>query len=495
MHPNKKILLASTGLLSLDRPPSALAFLAGVCNANNVSYCVFDLNVFLHQYLGNETWNLAYSVLPILHTEENHSLLEKIKSGIQHAVESEVFVNSEFDTCAVTLFSYQQILITQLFLQALREKFHFEILIGGPGVSYQIESDKTVGKWLLEQKLVDYYILGEGDYVFDNFLKNKIDLGVNYESTALETWAIQIDNLDNCIVPTFKDFDFGNYDFETLGDRELPITGSRGCVRRCTFCDVGHIWKKFRFRSAKHIIQEICQHHKETGITNFVFTDSLINGSLKQFTDLMTQLSDEQFTKYKFKFKGQFIIRPSTQHPEHLFALMASAGFDILQIGIESGSDQLREHMGKKFSNSDIDYHLEMCSKYRIKNTFLMMTGYPTETLWDHNQTVKMMRDYQKYLINDTIINMVLAQPFALLKNTPLDKMKVELGIHDENYTTHLFKVSTNPELTVTERFRRYIELKKLMIELNYPNYYQDLTGIRTQIDNLKNSNHVVEFV
>lgn len=494
MPQNKKVLLAATGLLSLDRPPAALAFLAGVCRANNLSYCVFDLNVFLHQHLGKDDWNLAYSLLPILDKEENYSILEKIKCGIHHAVESNLLVYSEVDVCAVTLFSYQQILITKLFLEALRKKFNFQIVIGGPGVSYQIESDKTVGRWLLEQNLIDYYILGEGDYVFDNFLKNKIDLGVNYDLNMPETWAIQIDNLDACILPTFKDFNFKHYDFETAGGGELSITGSRGCVRRCTFCDVGHIWKKFRFRSAQHIVKEIQQHYQETGITKFTFTDSLINGSLKQFTDLMTLLSDVEFRKYKFKFKCQFIVRPRMQHPEHLFALMASAGFDNLQVGIESGSDQVREHMGKKFSNDDIDYHLEMCSKYGIKNTFLMMTGYPTETLWDHNQTVTMIKNYQKYLINDTITNITLGQPFALLKNTPLDKMKIELGIHDENYTTHIFKVSSNPNLTVAERFRRYIEIKKLMIELHYPGFVQDLTGIRTAINHLKNAKSAVQF-
>ena len=59
-----------------------------------------------------------------------------------------------------------------------------------------------------------------------------------------------------------------------------------------------------------------------------------------------------------------------------------------------------------------------------------------------------------------------------ILKNTPIYQMQDELGImiHDTQYTNMLnWTSSSNPELTVKERCRRYISLIKLMIKLRYP--------------------------
>ena len=493
MPTHKKVLIASSGLLPIDKPPPALAFLAGVCQSNSINYNVFDLNIYLKQNLGHSVWNHVYTVLPVLGNPEHKDLVAKISTSIDTAVDNILHDNS-IDLIALTLFSYQQVLITELFLHKIRSKSDIKIIIGGPGISYQTENNQTVGRRFLERNLVDYYVLGEGEYVLDRFFKGHDELGLNYNTAKSETWAPQIDNLDNNIFPTYKDINFDNYSPGLNFNHTISITGSRGCVRRCTFCDVGHIWKKFRYRSAENILQEITQHIQETGITRFTFTDSLINGSLKQFTDLnlkLIEFKSKHKNLFDLKITGQFIIRPSTQHRETLYQAMSAAGCDDIQIGVESGSNRVREHMGKKFSNEDIDYHLSMCSKYKIKNTLLMMTAYPTETLEDHNETVDLFKKHQKYLLDDTISSVTLSNPYALLKNTPLDDMKHELGIHNENYTTHFFDISSNPALTVKERFRRYIELKKLMLDLRYPGNWGDLAGLREEINNLKQYNVV----
>lgn len=484
----KKVLIVSSGLLTVEKPPAAIGFIAGVCRSNSIQYSIFDLNVFLKQHLGDTIWNHAYVFLPILTNPEHSDLLDKINTLIDMAVET-MLADSTADLIAITLFSYQQILITQLLLQKIRSKSNIKIIIGGSGISYEIEENKTVGRLFLEQNLVDYYVLGEGEYVLDRFFKGHNELGLNSNLSVGESWAPQIDNLDKCVFPTYREINFSNYTPGININPTISITGSRGCVRRCSFCDVGHIWKKFRYRSAENIVQEIKQHFEETGIKQFVFTDSLINGSLKQFVDLNDKLIDLKAKTKQLEdlaFSGQFIIRPKSQHHEYLYQKMSAAGCNNIQIGIESGSNRVREHIGKKFSNQDIDYHLEMCSKYKIKNTLLMMTAYPTETLEDHNDNIQMFKRYQKYLLDDTVIGVTLAHPYVLLKNTPMDLMKHELGIHNENYATHFFDISSNPTLTLKERFRRYLELKILLLDLKYPGSWADLTSLEEEINNLK---------
>jgi radical SAM superfamily enzyme YgiQ (UPF0313 family) len=469
----KNVVIVASGLLVNDRPPPAIAFLAGVCELNNINYEVFDLNIYIKKSFGDDIWEKLF----LLPSEADYleindkKLLDKIDQVIDDA--AEIILSYDPDLIAISVFSHTQYAWTKLILTALKNKSAITIIAGGQGISYETTDNKTIGKKLQEQKLLDYYVNGEGDITFDSFLKNKPELGLNGPNCEYETWVPQLSQLDNLPLPSYKKIEFDDYKLRNDHPAIITITGSRGCVRRCTFCNVGDIWKKFRFRSADDITKEIQKHYLETGISEFHFSDSLINGSLKQFIDLMKNLIilKEEFPDLaNLKFSGQFIIRSSNQHPEYMFELMQKSGCHRVEVGVESGSEEVRKHMGKPFTNADLDYHFEMCAKYGIKNGLLLFTGYPTESQGDHQDTLDMLRRYQKYLINDIISFLVLTDPVIFLKGTPLANMQTELGIHLFNgeYGNTLWTADINPELTIEEKYRRFIEATKLTIELGY---------------------------
>ena len=491
----KKIVIVSSAMLSIERPPASLAFLAGVCEHNQIDYEIFDFNLFLLEKFGYERWknigNMFSTVETI--TSDDKDLLREIDEVVTLGIIDNVLVHAP-DLVAVSSFSHLQIPWTDKFLEILKKHSDVNVIAGGPGISYEQQPNKTAGKILLQKGLLDYYVLGEGEYSFDNFLKGKIDLGVNSKVNLTENWVPQIDDLNLLsILPTYKKIKLEHYESTHYNKKSvLTINGSRGCVRRCTFCDVGHLWKKFRFRSADNIIKEIVKNYHETGCLNYMFSDSLINGSLKQFTELMQGIValQEKYAEFKnFSYSGQFIIRPKEHHPEKLFKLMQESGCDNLQIGVESGSQRVREHMGKKFSNEDIDYHFEMCEKYEIKNLVLMFVSYPTETLEDYQETIDFYIKNQKYLLNNTIMGANFGSPMIILKNTPIDSMKEKLGIEihdDEYYNVSNWLVSSNPDLTLKERWRRYIHLIQLLTELRYPNLAFDEAILQYNLELLK---------
>jgi anaerobic magnesium-protoporphyrin IX monomethyl ester cyclase len=474
----KKVVIVSSAMLSIERPPAALAFLAGICEHNKVEYEIFDLNLFLLEKFGHERWKTIANIFSTLETItcDDLDLLREIDDVITLGIHDHVLSHTP-DLVAISSFSHLQIPWTDKFLELLKKQSKVIVIAGGPGISYEQRPNTTAGSILLKKGLLDYYVLGEGDYVFDDFLKGKINLGVNSKKNLTENWVPQIDDLNLLVIfPTYKKIKLEKY--KSAYENQSPvltINGSRGCVRRCTFCDVGHIWKKFRFKSADNIIKEIVKNYHETKCLNYMFSDSLINGSLKQFTELMQGLIalQHKYADFKqFRYSGQFIIRPKKFHPEKLFELMRDSGCDNMQIGIESGSQRVREHMGKKFSNEDIDHHFEMCEKYKIKNHILMFVSYPTETIEDYQETVDFYVRNQKYLINDTIIGANFGSPMIILKNTPIDDMKGELGIEihqDEYYNVSNWTVKSNPGLTLKERWRRYIHLIQLLTKLGYP--------------------------
>lgn len=469
MSKYKKVAVVASAQLGLARAPAGVAFLAGVCEHLAIDYKIWDLNIELLNRCGQDVWDrcneYTYNDLDLLPADlmsPVSKLLDDVVSEIKTA---------GCDCVAVTVFSYVQMQWTEWFLRRCQQQLPgVTTIIGGPGVGsvYQLRhTEKTFGAWAAEQGIVNYYALGEGDEVFPRFLQGETDmLGLNQAGQS-DTWQPQIDDMDAQIRPSYRQVNFGSYK-SPRNQPVITLNGSRGCVRKCTFCDVGAQWKKFRYRSGASLAQEIKKHYEDTGVTEYWFSDSLINGSIKQFYELLETL--KQYNLTNLNFSGQFIIRPQQSHREHMFQLMAETGFRHVAVGVESGSERVRDHMGKKFSNEDIDYHLVMCERYGITNYMLTIVGYPTETEEDFQATLDMYRRYQRYTINNTILGINLKYTMTILPNTPISTMQQELEvewIHGEGHQME-WRAASNPKLTVKRRYERWIELLKLVHELRY---------------------------
>jgi hypothetical protein len=126
--------------------------------------------------------------------------------------------------------------------------------------------------------------------------------------------------------------------------------------------------------------------------------------------------------------------------------------------------------MRKKFSNADIDYHLEQCSRWGIPNVFLMLVGYPTETDSDHQHTLDTIRRYQKYTKTGTIFMIHWGMTMHLFDGTPIMDMVHDLGINfDNNIRYNSVFDWTRGSNNLRQRLLRRIEIHELSSKLNYP--------------------------
>lgn len=470
----KRVALVASAQLQMTRAPAALAFMAGVCQDLDIEHRIWDLNAELYARLGTGVWE---QISP--YTYNN---LNDVPDDLDAVIET--FLNdivSEIDQwgadcAAISSFSYVQNQWAERFLRLCRaRRSSMTTIIGGPGVGspYHVQdTDATFGQWLVQHRIVDHYVLGEGDQIFPRFMQGHRHMpGLNSQHVS-ETWQPQIDDLDAQIRSSYQQVNFDHYQ----GPKHKPVitlNGSRGCVRRCTFCDVGAIWRRFRYRSGISLADEIHQHWLTTGVTEYWFSDSLINGSLKQFQEMLQTLQQHQDREpgmCDINYSGQFIIRSRSSHPERMYELMAKTGCTHLAVGIESGSEPVRDHMGKKFSDADIDYHLEMSERYGITNYMLTIVGYPTETESDFQATLDMYTRYQRYAINHTILGINLKYTMTILPNTPIQAQQHDLGVewlHGQGYNLE-WRCSTNPQLTVRERYQRWIRLLRHAMALGY---------------------------
>jgi hypothetical protein len=452
----------------LIRPPAALPILAAACEEVGIEYEVHDFNLWLYKNVDSHNWEKINDNWIKINSNQdrNEPYFQIFLSKLTDFVN--ILINNKIDLVALSVFTDWSAHATLEFAQVVDQRI--KIAIGGTGIEADIES--LVGEqiklceYLLKNNLIDYYLYGEGESVFRQLLKgNTIFPGINNYDTE------QLDNLNQFPHPSYKKIDPWQYNY--IGRPELSINGSRGCVRKCTYCDVARFWPKFRFRSGEHIANEIYQTWKQTNIHSFEFTDSLINGNLREFRNFNKSIIQlqQQDPNFRITYKGQFICRVPSQYTENDYKEMKQAGCDYLYVGVETFSDRVRFDMDKKFDNNALDFHLEMCGRYNIPNAFLMITGYPTETLEDHELNIAGLHKYRRYAQAGIINLITFGTTTGILENTPLERMQPELAIvkEFENLNKPMNWISLkNPSLGFRERVRRWIELVELATDLNY---------------------------
>ena len=310
--------------------------------------------------------------------------------------------------------------------------------------------------------LVDVWIKGEGEIALRELLNE------NFSYPGIMSAPVQIENLDQLGFANYSDYNLASSHYMLWYDSPMiQITGSRGCVRSCSFCDVPSIWKKYRYRSGQSIAEEIITNHETTGIKHFYFTDSLINGNLKTLMDMMRLLTEyKSRTGSELTWGGQWIVRPQKGLPKDYYKLIKSSGGFNLTMGVETGSDAVRAHMKKGFTNKDLDEEMAQFSSHGITCGFFMILGYPTETEEDFKDSLRMFKRYVKYVANGTIVGVAIGRGYQPYEKTPLVIEGTAFKYIDN---TKLKWVSTTTNSNWIENVRRRLIAQKVLINLKWP--------------------------
>lgn len=484
-----KTLILSVPRIEPHRPPPGPAIIAQVCKNIGHQVTGIDLNIkFFHKCKKHGMDFFNFDPVWDQTTTPNQQQSQFINEFIDRWIDK--IAGDEYDFIMLSVFGISGIKFTDLLLPRLRAKTRAKIIAGGMGIASTglLDPENCYGKRLLDQGLIDTFITGEGEVALRHAIEGKQGSGIN------NNHPVQIDDINDLPIPDYGIFNLDEYDYLTPGRRDVYITGSRGCVRKCTYCDIESYWPKFRYRSGESITREIIENYERFGITNFYFTDSLINGSLKAFSDMCDKLAAYPF-RDPITWQGQFIFRQRRSIPKDHFAMIKAAGGDTFYVGIETGSDRVRFDMGKKFTNEDIDFQFEECSRNGIKIMPLMFTGYLTETLEDHHANLDVFRRWQKYVADGTIVGVELGSNLVVLPGAPVHRMIDSHGIEfmmgqDDEPNKHLWWSSSNPDLTIRERIRRKIEVHETAIKYSWPVWRQEsrLIDLRSLI--LKNDLH-----
>ena len=450
------VVICSVPWTDTDIPLMAPAVLKKSVEQAGLSCLAVDLNVEIFNYTAQ-------------HPELKKFIKFFIEEKLDPTIEQEVYEILKSSVEQILSFSPQWVglsLITYVCQPAAKWMSYFirklapdvKIVIGGPGCLPTMAGSSEYVNFLLDSKLIDYHIRGDAELSFYELLTGNDQ----YPGINDVTWQeLTNEQLNSLPIPSFDDYDFASY-----GVNAIPVTGSRGCVRQCTFCDYIANWKKFQWRTADSIFDEIMSQMNRYNIRNIKFQDSLVNGNQKEFFRLLELLAshNEQNPDKKITWSGYFIFREPTPNSAKEWQLLSQSGAINLAVGIENFNQHIRYQIGKKFSNEAIIYHFEQALKYKIQIGLLHITGYINETQKDIDYIKQWLRDNVRF---KDILLIHWGTGLGIFDNTYLGNNKEMLGITMIGKSPHEW-ISKHTDSTPEIRARWTVELITLSKQLGY---------------------------
>lgn len=508
------MLVVSLPVLDLQYPPSSPAVIKACVNAAGYTARTADLNHLLLTTCGSKDkfWQIQYHFENAYYNPEEPgadpvvNFFRKEHNIIRNWLDASIAIIQKHNPVwlGISVFSYKShkaclVLVAEMQRLGMPTK----ILLGGRGASsfalgpdhpkFKAGIQKIWGKYpylnfgetLLHYGLVHSVIQGDGENAVVELLNN----------TAQSNIVAHVDDIDLQAVPfvDYDDYDLTAYDY--VNEPTIAVTGSKGCVRQCTFCDIPVLWPRFKYRSGTHIAQEMIHLYQRYGVRKFYMTDSLVNGSMRAFLDFTNTLAKHNSSnpEASIKWVGQYITRPrSAVLNDQYYALLKQSGGEGLTIGVESGSDAVRAHMKKQFTTADIDHELSQFQAHQLVCVLLFFSCYPTETLVDFELTVQMLIRYQQYCASGTVYKITLGTPYTHHAQTPLWNQQETIGLNVRENSDILWRLGSNPELTFHERVRRRLVLQEVCVALKLP-MSRNTAELNQLIDTLTNYSTEIE--
>lgn len=250
---------------------------------------------------------------------------------------------------------------------------------------------------------IDFIITGEGEeplfLLATNYDNHQTIPGLIYRDNKDITWNKNENytDLNNLPYPNFQSY---YEDINSVSDEikqyfslygRLPIELSRGCWwNKCTFCNISTYHKKYREKSIERFIEELTFLSNTYKILNF----QIIGNTLPQndFRGLCNQIS-------KLEKDFSFYIEARAGHlKSEDYTLLKKAGFNHIQTGIETFSQNYIKKMNKGVRVIDNIAALKYSKENDISNTYNLIIDYPNEEKRDYEETKQITSLFKQYL-------------------------------------------------------------------------------------------------
>jgi ribosomal peptide maturation radical SAM protein 1 len=234
---------------------------------------------------------------------------------------------------------------------------------------------------------LDFVCTGEGDQVFPQFVEHffagrpTTDIPgmvtrVNRRTCTPDCLTPRVDNLDELPYADYTDY-FAQQHASSLvhpNGLSVPIEMSRGCwwgqVHPCTFCGFNGLTTAFRSKSANRVRDEMT-HLKHRYGSSFIIGDNILDHKYWKtlLPDLVAKPLGVTITYLDIKANLR----------RDQIALLARAGVQSFQAGIESLSDSILHLMRKGVTRIQNIQTLKWCRQFNLRVKWNLLYGLPSE--------------------------------------------------------------------------------------------------------------------
>ena len=222
-----------------------------------------------------------------------------------------------------------------------------------------------------------------------------------------------IEDLDSLPFPAVHLFPVEQ--FNKYGNIIFPVMTSRGCTFWCEFCTAVRMFgRRYRMRSPKRVVDELEFLHKKYGEKQYTFYDDAFTVNQARTEEICNEI-----LKRGLKIKWDCETRVDMVSKD-LLQKMKDAGCIAVWFGVEAGSEQVIEAMGKGISLKQTLNAFKWANEVGLMTVASMILGFPGETRETAMQSINLLKR-----IKSDEIGVYIATPYP---GTPMYDYVKKMG-------------------------------------------------------------------
>jgi len=253
----------------------------------------------------------------------------------------------------------------------------YKILIGSHGT--------VQPEWIFKNCNIDFIIRGEPELVVKNLIQT-ITQDRNFKSILGLSWrqgnkiihnpsAERITNLNELPLPAYDLLPMYRYCSPGFRQPFSIMFTSRGCPFNCTFCLKAMLPERHITQLPESIIKEIEHLINNFNIRSIYFQDWEFLIEPKRVAKICQLIIDKDLIfDWGCNARADDIVRN-----QELISLMKKSGCIKINIGLESGSDEILNNINKKLNQQDLQNAIDILKQNNIEFGHYVLLNCPGE--------------------------------------------------------------------------------------------------------------------
>ncbi len=227
------------------------------------------------------------------------------------------------------------------------------------------------------------------------------------------------------------------------------VEGKRGCTENCIYCTNSNIaGTKILLKPPAQVVNEIVDIIHMGHAQRFEFTEGAFNLPVHHAIEVIKELKKRQI-----KFPWNCMFSPAG-YAKELVRGMKETGCDLVEMGIESGSDTILANLNKGFRFEKVIEAQKGLISNGIRIEHCIFVGSPGET----EDTVKESLDRIDRLLKSDNVHLFINFGYRIFPDTGLFKLAIEKNMITKATNLAFPHYYIEPEILNNEKLLDYIE-------------------------------------